>query len=36
MLITRAPMRISFGGGGIDLEAYYAKCSIAMRRPKVQ
>ncbi len=25
MLIVRAPMRISFGGGGTDLEAYYAK-----------
>jgi D-glycero-alpha-D-manno-heptose-7-phosphate kinase len=25
MLIGRAPVRISFGGGGTDLEAYYAK-----------
>src|SRR4051812_45106296 len=25
MLIARTPMRISFGGGGTDLEAYYAK-----------
>src|SRR5260370_9914713 len=25
MLIARAPMSISFGGGGTDLEAYYAK-----------
>ncbi|GHO82113.1 GHMP family kinase ATP-binding protein [Dictyobacter formicarum] len=25
MLIVRAPMRISLGGGGTDLEAYYAK-----------
>jgi D-glycero-alpha-D-manno-heptose-7-phosphate kinase len=25
MLIARSPMRISFGGGGTDLEAYYAK-----------
>lgn len=25
MLIARAPMRISFGGGGTDLEAYYSK-----------
>src|SRR5437763_14491802 len=25
MLSARAPMRISFGGGGTDLEAYYAK-----------
>src|SRR6266581_5365990 len=25
MLIAKAPMRISFGGGGTDLEAYYAK-----------
>lgn len=25
MLITRAPVRISFGGGGTDLEAYYAR-----------
>jgi D-glycero-alpha-D-manno-heptose-7-phosphate kinase len=25
MLIARAPMRISFGGGGTDLEAYYTK-----------
>src|SRR5258708_2128389 len=24
MLIVRAPVRISFGGGGTDLEAYYA------------
>lgn len=24
-LIARAPMRISFGGGGTDLEAYYSK-----------
>ncbi len=24
MLIARAPMRVSFGGGGTDLEAYYA------------
>jgi len=23
MLIARAPVRISFGGGGTDLEAYY-------------
>jgi len=25
MLIARTPMRISFGGGGTDLEAYYAQ-----------
>src|SRR5438132_4276762 len=25
MLIARSPMRISLGGGGTDLEAYYAK-----------
>ena len=25
MLIARGPMRISFGGGGTDLEAYYAR-----------
>ena len=25
MIVTRAPMRISFGGGGTDLEAYYAR-----------
>lgn len=25
MLITRAPVRISFGGGGTDLEAYYGR-----------
>jgi D-glycero-alpha-D-manno-heptose-7-phosphate kinase len=25
MLIARAPMRVSFGGGGTDLEAYFAK-----------
>lgn len=25
MLIVRAPVRISFGGGGTDLEAYYAR-----------
>src|SRR3990172_1362569 len=25
MLIGRAPLRISFGGGGTDLEAYYAE-----------
>ena len=25
MLIAKAPMRISFGGGGTDLEAYYAR-----------
>ncbi len=25
MLIARSPMRISFGGGGTDLEAYYAR-----------
>jgi len=24
MLIARAPVRISFGGGGTDLEAYYS------------
>lgn len=24
-IVTRAPMRISFGGGGTDLEAYYAR-----------
>lgn len=27
MLVARAPMRISFGGGGTDLEAYFAKHS---------
>ncbi|MCL4541095.1 MAG: GHMP kinase [Chloroflexi bacterium] len=25
MLIARAPLRVSFGGGGTDIEAYYAK-----------
>jgi D-glycero-alpha-D-manno-heptose-7-phosphate kinase len=25
MVVSRAPMRISFGGGGTDLEAYYAR-----------
>jgi D-glycero-alpha-D-manno-heptose-7-phosphate kinase len=25
MLVARSPMRISFGGGGTDLEAYYAQ-----------
>ena len=25
MLIARSPVRISFGGGGTDLEAYYAR-----------
>ena len=25
MLIARAPVRISFGGGGTDLEAYYSR-----------
>jgi D-glycero-alpha-D-manno-heptose-7-phosphate kinase len=25
MLIVRAPVRISFGGGGTDLETYYAR-----------
>lgn len=25
MLIVRAPMRISFGGGGTDIEAYYSR-----------
>jgi hypothetical protein len=40
MLIARAPMRISFGGGGTDLEAYYAKYSCSWldkkRHPKLQ
>jgi D-glycero-alpha-D-manno-heptose-7-phosphate kinase len=30
MLIARAPMRISFGGGGTDLAAYYEKYSGAV------
>ena len=25
MIISRSPLRISLGGGGTDLESYYAK-----------
>ena len=28
MLIVRSPVRISFGGGGTDLPAYYQACEV--------